>query len=412
MRSLARLAALVAGGVLLALEAMDIAYVVTRHAPWTSHVGTFLLFVGAGLALLLWGSRPAPSEPAYGPALFWTVVALTVGTLLLFVGAFQAVLAALFFGGASGLSTFLIPWGIMGGILVVIGARRLAQARPGNELPPPAWAIGGERAGRVTASPRVDVATLEATRRTVIDAVRDAYRTTYPGLRLELLSFRTGGMGGLAFAVYLLLLAVGVPLFPTPFGPAPPASERLFTGLLGLLLGAIAFDWSWAAHRRLGAFASAEAEIARGRVPLPWVTDWVPVGLPFQLLASAILRPGDGREAFAPAEESVLASSFELLRFGRWLVTSARIWYTGVFLLWLLGGSLATYALIVSAGVALAPGALPLVVLLASVSVLVVMVGAFAYLYRRYRRVDAVRGRLRGLEVGEAELTRAFWSRF
>lgn len=400
-----------AGLLLIALELSDVAFVITVPRTASSHLLSFVLFFGLGGLLLWWGQkRPAPEATLPVPSAFWTVVAITLGVLLLVYGVFVGLVFSLVTSAGRAFLAFLEPWGLLGFGLIAYGGYRLAIGPARSAAAGRARALlsgilpeSGVSPSRTEAGSTRD-AELSALHQEVVVSVRDAYRETAPAIRaLYWANYLTWT---LAWVIFLGALTFGE--FLAPPGSSNSVILALFLALAGLGVVEVGIGYPI----RLRDLREADMRVSNGKVPDDWMLLW---WVPYLFTARWILRTlGRWHRPPPETESSLLAASYSLLVYGRRLTRNARLWYLECFIILVLLGPFTAYVGLVVLGQRLAPafGTAPLESLVALAGALLVLILAFAFLRWGYRRIDPLSERFATLESAEAELNREFWSRF
>jgi len=419
VRLTVRTLALGAGGVLIALGLSNVIFAVAARKPLGPYLVGALPFLLIALGLVWWArTRRAASVPTQPPSVFWTVVALVVGALLVGYGLLNGLIVSIIFSPSDAIASALIPWGILGGVLVAYGAYRLVRAgalqggaRQGEAV---LEGIVGPLPTPYAANSPGELETLRlvALHRELVETVGRTYRATAPAIRAWLWSWF--GLWLVAVASVAILIAPTLGVSWQAPGAGPPATVPIPIAvaiLAAVALGVV--EVGIGVQVRLRDLRRAGPLLAVGRVPDSWMLAW---GWPFTYIARLLRGFGPVRsERTEPdSEASDLATSFALLQFGRRLAGYARFWYTTVFLLLLILGSFSAFVIVSVVAIVGFHGSViaPYGAFLAFGSVLAVVLGAFGYLYHRYRVLDPIVERLGRLEEAELALERAFWSRF
>jgi hypothetical protein len=410
------------GIALVALGASDAGFVVLTHAPWLSHLGSEVVPIGLGVGLLWWSRRPSTEESdatadrlpgALGsaelPDRASPIVAVTLGSVLLLIGAFLGLLFSIVFGVIRGIEAFVVPWGVAGGAAVAAGGYRLvsialSERATDRALMAIARTVDASPGLAITGpAPSANAARLLGLHQEAVETVRRAYETALPRLRtgvwLGILLWPFVG----AYVAWALVNGAAANGIPLPFA---------VDAALAAAAVLIAFTAEAQSVGRLRALELARVELAAGRSPADWS---VSGRIPLRIIVGFLRHPlSEPPAPVTEPEDSLLASSLALLRFGRRLASAARGWHVGIFLFIWFGG---TSASLLSAFIllrwlyGLSPP-VPLIIAAEWGPALAFLAAAVIYLRRRFASIDEVSRRLGQLETAEVELARAFWSRF
>ena len=373
-----------------------------------------LWFVLPGLLLVLWGvhSPRVPSVDDGSRSTFWTAVSITVGALFTLYGLFVGLVLAFLFGATRGLLAFLSPWGVIGLALIGYGVgRALTYARRPWAIRESRSVLASIRTGVAAAPasgvpPTPDITDLQAIHGEIVRSVEAVYRVTSPAIRAAMYLWWLSWIVGTVYIAAAVVSPFGVilPLLGFPSGAIPLFADLALIPLLGLGL----LEVGVGVPARLAELNRSASDLRAGKIPEVWhLVWWIPYVYTARLIYRAVAR--SSRTSPTNPESSVLESSYAILRFGRWLSYYARYWYTSIFIFLVVGG-LAALLLGTLIGIDLTHAGGGAFVGLAAL--LVVLVGAFWYLYKRYSVLDSLSDRLAMLGAAEEELARAFWSRF
>ncbi|HZY92967.1 MAG TPA: hypothetical protein VFG07_09405, partial [Thermoplasmata archaeon] len=324
-------------------------------------------------------------------------------------GVLVGLLVSLVVSPGAALGAALVPWGLVGGFLLALGLYRLADSIRRNLARESAARLLWEasRAGGPLAGPTgpvpVQPEALVGVRDEILASARRLLTAT--SRTVQMILWASLIFNALAIGWGVLVAVLGPALAPTVVPPLP--YWALGASVAGLAVIASPVCWY-----RIRSFKEAESRLAAGQVPEDWMLGyWGALRATIRFFSTF----GNHAPAGPPAgEASVLADSMALLRFGRRLAYTARAAYTTFFLLFLLVGPVGVGLVTFGAGAYFSGGSpnLAYETLLGWSGVLTVVGLDFLFLYSRLRVIDDVSRKLQTLQEAEAELTRAFWSRF